>query len=138
LDVIFEGSQHAESTVREAYLETWVYLPRAFGAPLHIFLDRILPFIINGLADDREAVRSMALSAGKSLVTAYGADHFSIFLPVLQSSLRHDVWRVRELSCVLIGDILARICGAQVSIVASDHIEFDVDDQKKIENEEVC
>lgn len=130
-DVIVEGAENSDSSVREAYLEVWVYLPKTFGAPLHIYLDQTLPVIINvcvimfivfsackqlskGLADDKEVVRSMALSAGKSLVTAYAIDHFTIFLPVLQEGLCHKVWRVREHACVLVGDVLARICGAQV------------------------
>ncbi|CEO98375.1 unnamed protein product (mitochondrion) [Plasmodiophora brassicae] len=132
---MLEAARDSEATVREAFFEVWVYLPKAMGEGLATNLDEIMPCIMCGLADEKESVRSMALSAGKAIVTLYGPGHYSVLLQIFQAGLRSQSWRVRELSCVLLGDVLARVAGVEVSIVADDHIEFDIDDQRKPEYE---
>ena len=127
--------RHHEPTVREGFLGLWVYLPRAFGPRLEPHIPAVLPSIVSSLADDKEAVRSMALKAGQALIEPFALTSYKVLLTTLRDALSDLNWRVRELSSLLTGDVLNCIAGGRVCIVSGDHIEFDVDDFHKLENE---
>jgi len=100
---------HKEAVVREGYLGLFVSLPEAFGQEFHVFLDQVLPIVLNGLADPIGPVRDTALAAGRQLVIMFAKSHTSLLMPALESGIRNSDWHIRLATIQLLGTMLMRL-----------------------------
>mmetsp|Transcript_11256 Transcript_11256/g.22644 ORF Transcript_11256/g.22644 Transcript_11256/m.22644 type:complete len:1495 (+) Transcript_11256:293-4777(+) len=97
--------------VKEGALMFLSYLPLASESRFADKLDLALPFVLRGLAHESDAVRDASLNAGRSLVNVYGKVNVLKLLPPLLDGLRGALWRIRENSLELVGDLILRIAG---------------------------
>ena len=114
---------------RDGYLMLFQFLPLSFGEQFVSFIDRILPPILMGLADQSEYVRETALLAGQTIIIRYASKSVELFLPQLEKGMHpspcivhvlcsfllaglfDDSWRIRCSSVQLLGDLLFQISG---------------------------
>mmetsp|Transcript_38682 Transcript_38682/g.62654 ORF Transcript_38682/g.62654 Transcript_38682/m.62654 type:complete len:1156 (-) Transcript_38682:392-3859(-) len=108
---ILSNMSNPKASVREGYLGLFVFLPRVLGQQLQPHIARILPYVLNGLADESDAVRESALRTGRALVDNYARSSLELLLPALEEGLFNDYWRIRHSSVQLLGDLLFRIAG---------------------------
>ena len=69
-------------------------------------LERILPAVLNGLADETDGVRAAALAAGRTMVELYADSALPLLLPAVEEGIVNDNWRIRQSSAELLGDLL--------------------------------
>ena len=72
-------------------------------------LEKVLPCILNGLADQEEGVRNAALAAGHKIVEIYATSNLSLLLPVVEAGIFAENWRIRHSSVELLGDLLFKV-----------------------------
>mmetsp|Transcript_3699 Transcript_3699/g.5640 ORF Transcript_3699/g.5640 Transcript_3699/m.5640 type:complete len:1444 (-) Transcript_3699:1654-5985(-) len=87
-----------------------------------------------GLADDSDAVREVALLAGKMLVRHHGKAQLAVLLPNLEAQLGHNEWRIRASAAVLLGELLCLVGDARRVGFA----EIDLDDDAGLGDHEVA
>lgn len=104
------------AAAREGTLMLLAAVPRSLGARFEPRLPTALAAILRGLADDVDSVREAALDAGRNTVSAYGKTSLNKLLPELLAALRDPLWRIRQSSCQLLGDLLLVIAGAAPSV----------------------
>jgi len=93
------------------------YLPVALGPVFQDYLLRVLPAILDGLADENESVRDAALSAGHILVEHYATSSLPLLLPAVEEGIFNDNWRIRQSSVELLGDLLFKVAGTSGKVV---------------------
>lgn len=119
LEILPETIRDASSAspkVREGALHCMVFFAATLEEHFEKELDRVLPCILHGLADEAEAVRDVAIRAGRSVVQHYGVSAIDLLLPVLQDGMFSGNWRIRQSSVQLLGDLLYKISGASGKI----------------------
>ncbi|KAI8927350.1 armadillo-type protein [Entophlyctis helioformis] len=121
LPEIIANTGSVKSYVREGFITLLVYLPSTFGETFTPYLATIIPAILQGLADESDAVRDASLSAGKVVVRNYAKSAISLLMPELERGLFDTNWRIRQNSMQLLGDLLFRIAGV------SGKVELDGD-----------
>jgi hypothetical protein len=109
LPQFLHNANHSLVHVREGALGMFVFLPAAFGQRLSPFLAQIMPMILQGIADEIESVRDVAIRAGQAVVNQFGSAQLSTLLPALEDGFFHDNWRIRQNSVELMGDLLMRV-----------------------------
>ena len=114
LDDILPLASHPSPSTREGVLWVLCFLPPALGQGFTVMLDASLPALINGLSDDNEQVREVAMRAGRVLIRSHGKVHFDKILPILQSGMADEDYRIRLSSLMLLGDLLSMIGGTTV------------------------
>jgi HEAT repeat protein len=114
LDDILPLASHPSPSTREGVLWVLCFLPPALGQGFTSMLDSSLPALINGLSDDVENVRDVAMRAGRVLIKSHGKVHFDKILPVLRSGMEDTDYRIRLSSLMLLGDLLSMIGGTTV------------------------
>jgi HEAT repeat protein len=114
LEDILPLSSHPSASTREGVLWVLCYLPPALGQGFTVMLDASLPALINGLSDENEQVREVAMRAGRVLIKSHGKIHFDKILPILQSGMGDTDYRIRLSSLMLLGDLLSMIGGTTV------------------------
>ena len=72
-------------------------------------LERILPAVLTGLADESEGVRGAALAAGRTMVEMYADTALPLLLPAVEEGIVNDAWRIRQSSAELMGDLLFKV-----------------------------
>ncbi|KAA0170180.1 hypothetical protein FNF28_01601 [Cafeteria roenbergensis] len=87
------------------------FLPPVLGDDFGPLLRRVFSVIVQGLADDMEVVRDIALRAGKVVVRMHGLSSTDVILPTLESGLMHTSWRVRQCAIKLVMDLVHRAAG---------------------------
>ncbi|CAE6499296.1 unnamed protein product [Rhizoctonia solani] len=97
--------------VREGFMSLLVYLPATFGHRFTPHLARIIPPILNGLADSEESVRSASMKAGRMIVSNYSSKAIDLLLPELEKGMFDSGWRIRHSSITLVGELLFRVSG---------------------------
>lgn len=102
---------HPEASTREGILWVLTFLPPALGQGFTPLIDASLPALINGLSDDSEPVRDVALRAGRVLIRSHGKVHADKILPSLEDGLQNPDYRIRVASLSLLGDLLSMIGG---------------------------
>ncbi|KAJ7561862.1 hypothetical protein O6H91_03G044500 [Diphasiastrum complanatum] len=117
LPEIIQNCSHQRAAVRDGYLTLFKYLPGALGPTFQIYLQRVLPAILDGLADENESVRDAALSAGHILVEHYATTSLPLLLPAVEEGIFHDNWRIRQSSVELLGDLLFKVAGTSGKVV---------------------
>ena len=73
------------------------------------YVGRVLPAVLDGLADENEGVREAALAAGRTLVELYAATSQQLLLPAVETGIVDDNWRIRHSSVELLGDLLFKV-----------------------------
>ncbi|XP_019853006.1 PREDICTED: eIF-2-alpha kinase activator GCN1 isoform X2 [Amphimedon queenslandica] len=102
---------HSSTNSRDGFLMLFIYLPQLFGKDFLPFIDKILPPILKGLADESEYVRDTSLLSGQTIINNYAEQSVDLFLPQLEKGLLDDNWRIRCSSVQLLGDLLFCISG---------------------------
>jgi len=115
---IIPNTNHKRSYVREGYLTLFTFLPITMRERLQPYINKILPLVLQGLADDEAEsvryilstikkkkssviffsytwVRDVALRAGQAIVNEYGNASLDLLLYALEDGLFHDNWRIR-------------------------------------------
>jgi HEAT repeat protein len=113
-DDILPLASHASPSHREGVLWVLCFLPPALGQGFTALLDDSLPPLINGLSDENEQVREVAMRAGRVLIKSHGKVHFDKILPILQNGMSDADFRIRYSSLMLLGDLLSMIGGTSV------------------------
>ncbi|KAI9506956.1 armadillo-type protein [Coemansia spiralis] len=111
LPEILANCNSARVQVREGFMMLLIYLPTTFGEGFQRFLTQVISPVLSGLADENEQVRSAALRAGRILVVSYSNTAVDILLPELLAAMHHEIWRIRQSSIELLGELLYRIAG---------------------------
>eukprot|EP00850_Spirogloea_muscicola_P017739 SM000155S01668 [mRNA] locus=s155:261471:283828:+ [translate_table: standard] len=115
-DVIANCS-HPRASVRDGYLTLCKYLPGALGELFQPYLSRVLPMILDGLADENESVRDTSLGAGHIFVEHYALSSLPLLLPAVEEGIFHDNWRIRQSSVELLGDLLFKVAGTSGKVM---------------------
>ena len=91
---------------REGMIWCLSFLPSVLGEQFAQYISFTLPVVLQGLCDDNEGVRDVALRAGQVMVNILGQAHTLEILPGLSEGLFDDDWRIRVCSVSLLGDLL--------------------------------
>lgn len=105
---------YPQASTREGVLWMLTFLPPALGQGFTPLIDVSLPALINGLSDDSEPVRDVAMRAGRVLIRSHGKVHVDKILPSLELGLGDEDYRIRVSSLSLLGDLLSTIGGTSM------------------------
>lgn len=111
LPTILQNVSSSKPTVREGFMSLFIFLPACFGNGFAAYLNKVIPPILAGLADDIEAIRDTSLRAGRLLVNNFASKAIDLLLPELERGLADDSHRIRLSSVELVGDLLFNITG---------------------------
>lgn len=111
LPSILQNATSAKPAVREGFMSLFIYLPACFGNSFSVYLNKIIPPILSGLADDIESIRDVALRAGRLLVKNFSTRAIDLLLPELERGLADASHRIRLSSVELVGDLLFNLTG---------------------------
>lgn len=111
LPEILASAQSPYSHVRAGFMPLLLYLPVCFGSQFAPYLSRIIPPILQGLADYDEEIRETALRAGRLIVKNYASKAVDLLLPELEQGLSDSSYRIRLSSVELTGDLLFQVTG---------------------------
>lgn len=127
LPSILQNVSSSKPHVREGFMSLFIFLPACFGNSFAAYLNKIIPPILSGLADDIESIRETALRAGRLLVKNFASKAIDLLLPELERGLADDSHRIRLSSVELVGDLLFNITG----ITARADAEADAEEQEE-------
>ena len=111
LPTILQNISSSRPTVREGFMSLFIFLPACFGNSFAAYLNRIIPPILAGLADEVESIRETSLRAGRLLVKNFATKAIDLLLPELDRGLADDSYRIRLSSVELVGDLLFNLTG---------------------------
>lgn len=124
LPAVLERTYSTQPFVREGFIILLSYLPVTFGEDFVPYIPKIIPTILEGLADTFETVREAALKVGQVIIQNYTKLSVEILLPHLESGLFNENWRIRLSSIKLMSGLLFKICGIS-SVVQDESAETD-------------
>ncbi|MCJ1477873.1 translational activator of GCN4 [Lambiella insularis] len=111
LPTILQNVASSKASIREGFMSLFIFLPACFGNSFAAYLNRIIPPILAGLADDVESIRETSLRAGRLLVKNFATKAIDLLLPELDRGLADDSYRIRLSSVELVGDLLFNLTG---------------------------
>lgn len=111
LPTILQNAGSSKPAVREGFMSLFIFLPACFGNSFSSYLNRIIPSILAGLADDVESIRETSLRAGRLLVKNFATRAIDLLLPELERGLADASHRIRLSSVELVGDLLFNLTG---------------------------
>ena len=111
LPTILQNVSSTKPTVREGFMSLFIYLPACFGNSFANYLNKVIPPILAGLADEIESIRETSLRAGRLLVKNFSTKAIDLLLPELDRGLADDNYRIRLSSVELVGDLLFNLTG---------------------------
>ena len=123
LPTILQNVASSKPTVREGFMSLFIYLPACFGNSFASYLNRIIPPILSGLADEVESIRETSLRAGRLLVKNFATKAIDLLLPELDRGLADDSYRIRLSSVELVGDLLFNLTGISGKTEQDDDFE---------------
>ncbi|EEA25943.1 hypothetical protein EYB25_003176 [Talaromyces marneffei] len=123
LPTILQNVSSSKPSVREGFMSLFIFLPACFGNSFATYLNKIIPPILAGLADDIEAIRETALRAGRLLVKNFSSKAIDLLLPELERGLADDSHRIRLSSVELVGDLLFNLTGITNKVDAEEQEE---------------
>ncbi|KAH3761043.1 protein ILITYHIA [Pelomyxa schiedti] len=106
---VISKSEDPQVYVRQGALLLIRFLPVTMRDKLNPYIATILPPVLNGLADQTEVVRDVALKAGNTIVSTYHTSALNLLVPALENGVFDDNWRIQESSVVLLGDLLTNL-----------------------------
>eukprot|EP01127_Copromyxa_protea_P019883 TRINITY_DN6540_c0_g3_i1.p1 TRINITY_DN6540_c0_g3~~TRINITY_DN6540_c0_g3_i1.p1 ORF type:complete len:2511 (-),score=671.28 TRINITY_DN6540_c0_g3_i1:99-7439(-) len=125
---IVQQTTSERPSTREGFISVFQFLPDAWGLSFAPYLDRTLPLITRGLADEVDGVREASLKAGQALVIAYALHATDLLIPSLKRGIFDDSWRIRQSSVQLLGEFLSRVLGRTIGGAADDDESVAVED----------
>lgn len=111
LPTILQNASSPKPTVREGFMSLFIFLPACFGNSFAMYLGKIIPPILAGLADEIESIRETSLRAGHLLVRNFATRAVDLLLPELERGLADNSHHIRLSSVKLIGDLLFNLTG---------------------------
>ena len=111
LPTILQNVSSSRPAVREGFMSLFIFLPACFGNSFANYLNRVIPPILAGLADEVESIRETSLRAGRLLVKNFATKSIDLLLPELDRGLADDNYRIRLSSVELVGDLLFNLTG---------------------------
>ena len=111
LPTILQNATSSKPSIREGFMTLFIFLPACFGNSFALYLNRVVPPILSGLADEVESIRDTSLRAGRLLVRSYATRAVDLLLPELEQGLADDSYRIRLSSVELVGDLLFTLTG---------------------------
>jgi hypothetical protein len=114
LPTILQNVGSSKASVREGFMSLFIFLPACFGNSFATYLNKIIPPILSGLADEVESIRETSLRAGRLLVKNFATKAIDLLLPELDRGLADDNHRIRLSSVELVGDLLFNLTGISV------------------------
>ena len=111
LPTILQNVASTKASIREGFMSLFIFLPVCFGNSFASYLNRIIPPILSGLADEVESIRETSLRAGRLLVKNFATKAIDLLLPELERGLADDSYRIRLSSVELVGDLLFNLTG---------------------------
>lgn len=111
LPTILQNVSSSKPAVREGFMSLFIFLPACFGNSFSTYLNRIIPSILSGLADEVDSIRETAVRAGRLLVKNFANRAIDLLLPELERGLADDSYRIRLSSVELVGDLLFSLTG---------------------------
>lgn len=111
LPTILQNVASPRPAVREGFMSLFIYLPACFGNSFVVYLSKIIPSILAGLADEVESIRETSLRAGRLLVKNFATKAIDLLLPELDRGLADDSHRIRLSSVDLVGHLLFNLTG---------------------------
>jgi len=123
LPTILQNVSSSKATVREGFMTLFIFLPACFGNSFATYLNKIIPPILSGLADDVDSIRDTSLRAGRLLVKNFSSKAIDLLLPELERGLADDSYRIRLSSVELVGDLLFSITGISGKAEAEEEEE---------------
>ena len=105
------GTNHCLPHIREGHMLMFVYLPVTFQQDFLPYVERAIPCILRGIADQEEGVRDTAMRAGTGVISHFSQSAIELLLPKLEAGLLDEAWRIRESSVRLLGELLYKISG---------------------------
>ncbi|EJT96915.1 ARM repeat-containing protein [Dacryopinax primogenitus] len=121
---ILVNARSTRPYIREGFMSLLVYLPATFGTRFAPHIPRIIPPVLDGLADDGETVREVSMRAGRIIIGNYSKTAIDLLLPELENGMFDPGWRIRQSSITLVGELLFKISG----ISGKNEIEEDAED----------
>ena len=122
LPTILQNVASTKASVREGFMSLFIFLPVCFGNSFASYLNRIIPPILSGLADEVESIRETSLRAGRLLVKNFATKAIDLLLPELERGLADDNYRIRLSSVELVGDLLFNLTGISAN-TEQDEVE---------------
>lgn len=122
LPTILQNAASSKASVREGFMSLFIFLPVCFGNSFASYLNRIIPPILAGLADEIESIRETSLRAGRLLVKNFATKSIDLLLPELERGLADDSYRIRLSSVELVGDLLFNLTGISAN-TEQDEVE---------------
>ena len=120
LPTILQNVSSSKPSVREGFMSLFIFLPACFGNSFASYLNRIIPPILTGLADDIEPIRDTSLRAGRLVVKNFATKAIDLLLPELERGLADDSYRIRLSSVELVGDLLFNLTGISTKVEDDD------------------
>ncbi|ODO11508.1 hypothetical protein I350_00288 [Cryptococcus amylolentus CBS 6273] len=108
---IISSTSSPRPYIREGFISLLVYLPATFGHRFAPHLARVIPPVLNGLADESEYVREASMRAGKMVIANYSGKAVDLLLPELEKGMLDPSWRIRQSSISLTGELLYKVTG---------------------------
>lgn len=111
LPTILQNVASPRPAVREGFMSLFIYLPACFGNSFAVYLSKIIPSVLSGLADEVESIRDTSLRAGRLIVKNFATKAIDLLLPELDRGLADDSHRIRLSSVDLVGHLLFNLTG---------------------------
>lgn len=111
LPTILQNVASPKPAIREGFMSLFIFLPACFGNSFSVYLSKIIPPILTGLADEVESIRDTSLRAGRLLVKNFATRAIDLLLPELERGLADANYRIRLSSVELVGDLLFNLTG---------------------------
>lgn len=115
IQLVLNLEQMSTNAGREGTMWFLSFLPYSLKERFATYIDGAMPVILQGLSDDTDNVREVALRAGKVVISVLGMNHAVHLAPALLDGISLDDWRIRLNSLQLLGDLLYLIGDAKVS-----------------------
>jgi HEAT repeat protein len=112
---VVQQTESERPSTREGFVSVFQFLPDAWGLSFAPYLDKALPIITRGLADEVDGVREASLKAGQAVVAAYALHATDLLVPSLKKGIFDDNWRIRQSSVQLLGEFLGKALGRPVN-----------------------
>lgn len=132
LPEILRNATSSRNYIRAGFMPLLLFLPVCFGSQFSPYLSKIIPPILNGLADIDEEIRDTALRAGRLIVKNYAKKAVDLLLPELELGLSDENYRIRLSSVELTGDLLFQVTGISSKILDDNNGEESDDDEEDV------